>query len=115
MMMLLVMLVRVFVLLLMAVLVRVFVIVAMMMLMVVGMVVLMLRLLCPELFSRQLFLSGNDHVNFGCADAAPVHAGDFQMRIHAQSPNGALQELRRNSGVHQGAEKHVAADPGEAF
>src|SRR5215813_2661066 len=91
--------------------------VAMMMLasVIVPVTVLVLCLLLPEFFAWQLFLSGNDHVNFGRTDAAAVHTGDFQMRVDAQSLDGLLQQVRRNSGVHQRAQKHIAADPGEAF
>src|SRR5215813_10596206 len=85
------------------------------MMMSVAVTVLMLRLFLPKFFPWQLFLSGNDHINFGRADAATVHAGDFQARVYGESFDGLLQQLRRNSGVHQRAEKHVAADPGETF
>ena len=69
----------------------------------------------PELFSWQLFFAGGDHIEFGSADAAAVDAGDFQPGIHAQCFDGPGEDLRRNSGVQQGAQKHVAADPGKAF
>ena len=72
-------------------------------------------LLAPELFPRQLFLTGGDHVNLGRADAAAIDARDFQARIHAQRLHGAGEDLWRNSGIDQRAKKHIAADPGEAF
>ena len=73
------------------------------------------RFLRPEFLARQFFLSRGDHVNLGRADAAAVHAGNLQPGVHAQGLHRADKKFRRNSGVHQGAKKHVATDPGEAF
>jgi hypothetical protein len=69
----------------------------------------------PELFPRQLFFAGGNHIQLGGADAAAVDAGDFQPRVHAQGGNRPGKDLRRNSGVQQGAQKHIAADTGKAF
>jgi hypothetical protein len=73
------------------------------------------RLLRPKLLARQLLFSSGDHIHLGRANAAPVHAGDLEPRVHPESLDRLAEELRRNSGVDQRAEKHVAADPGEAF
>jgi hypothetical protein len=66
-------------------------------------------------FSRQLFFAGGDHIQLGRADAAAVHAGDFQPCVHAQGFDRPGKHFRRNSSIQQGAKKHVAADPGKAF
>src|SRR5882724_13390055 len=73
------------------------------------------RFLFPELFPRQLFFTGGDHIKLGGTDAAAVHAGNFQTRVHAQGGYGLGEDLRRNSGVKQGAQKHIAADTGKAL
>ena len=73
------------------------------------------RFLRPEFFPRQLLFAGSDHVELGCTDAAAVHARNLQARIHAQGFDGAGKDLRRNSGVQQGAQEHIAADSGKAF
>src|SRR5689334_14754165 len=73
------------------------------------------RFLFPELFARQLFFTGGDHVQLGSTDAAAVYAGYFQAGIHAQGLHCPGKELRGNSGVQQGAQKHIAADTGEAL
>ena len=87
-----------------------------MMLMAMLVFVLMRGLLfAPEFLAGEFFLPGNDHVNLGRADAAAVDAGDLQTRVHAQGLHCAREQLGRNSGVDQGAEKHVAADPGKTF
>src|SRR3954468_16226326 len=69
----------------------------------------------PELFPRQLFFSGGDHIEFCSADAAAVNAGNFQPSVHPQGLHRPGKDLGRNSGVQQGAKKHVAADPGKAL
>src|SRR5229473_396783 len=73
------------------------------------------RFLFPELFPRQLFFTGGDHIKLGGTDAASVNAGNFQTRVHAQGGYGLGEDLRRNSGVEQGAQKHIAADTGKAL
>jgi len=72
-------------------------------------------LLAPKLFPRKLFFTGHNDVNFGGADAATVYTGDLQARVYAQSFHGSTKQLRRNSGIDQRTEEHVAADSGEAF
>jgi hypothetical protein len=74
-----------------------------------------LRGLLPELLARQLFFAGGNNIDLDSADAAAVHARDFQTRIHAQSFHSLRQELGRYSGIDQRAKKHVAADPGKTF
>jgi hypothetical protein len=72
-------------------------------------------LLAPKLFPWELFFTGHNHVNFGGADAATVYTGDLQARVYAQSFHGLTKQLRRNSGIDQRTEEHVAADSGKAF
>src|SRR6185437_2099484 len=72
-------------------------------------------LLSPEFFSRQVLFPAVDDIHLGGADSAPVHAPDLKMRIQPKSINGPHKDLGRNSGVHQRAQKHIAADPGKAL
>src|SRR6185437_7680882 len=72
-------------------------------------------LLRPEFFSRQVLFPAVDDIHLGGADSAPVHAPDLKMRIQPKSINGPHKDLGRNSGVHQRAQKHIAADPGKAL
>jgi hypothetical protein len=81
--------------------------------------VMMLGLAClflaPKLFPWKLFFTRHNHVNFGGTDAATVYTGDLQARVYAQSLHGSTKQVRRNSGIDQRTEEHVAADSGEAF
>jgi hypothetical protein len=72
-------------------------------------------LLSPEFFSGQVFLSAGNHVHLGGANPTPVYPPDLQMRIQPQAIHGADKDLGRNPGIYQRAQKHVAADPGEAL
>jgi len=74
-----------------------------------------LRLLFPEFFPGQLFFTGGDHIQLGGADAAAVHPGNLQAGVDAQGRDRPGEYLRRNSGVQQGAQEHIAADSGKAF
>ena len=73
------------------------------------------RFFFPELFPRQLFFAGGDYIKLGGADAAAIDTRDFQPRVHAQGCNRPGEDLGRNSGVEQGAQKHIAADTGKAL
>src|SRR5215813_5796655 len=68
-------------------------------------------LLLPECFPGQLLFSGRNHVYLDGADAATLDARDFQSRVHAQGFDGAPQQVWRDSGIDQRAQKHVTTDP----
>jgi hypothetical protein len=82
------------------------------MMMLVGMLRL---LLAPEFFARKLLLAGDDNVHLGCADAATIDARNLQPGVHTEGFHSAREQLKRNSGVDQRTEKHIAADPGKAL
>src|SRR5437899_773289 len=69
----------------------------------------------PILLPRQVFFPININIHLGGRDPAAHHPRDFQPRAHLQSRNRLLQQSRRNSSIHQRAQKHVAADAGKTF
>src|ERR1019366_8820152 len=54
------------------------------------------------------------YVNLGSGDAAAVHLADSQGRANAECGGRLVKHLRRNAGVDECGEKHVACDSGEA-
>src|SRR5579871_2265917 len=62
--------------------------------------------------SRRITFALDDDVNFGGSNTTPVHARNFQLGAYIQRRNRLFQNFRRNSGIDQRAEKHVAADAG---
>ncbi len=72
-------------------------------------------LLRPEFLARHVFLAVDHHVEFGCRDAAAANARMLQIGSDVEPGDGLLEELERNSGIEQRAQKHVAADSGETF
>ena len=64
--------------------------------------------------ARSFGLAIHDDINFSRADATAVHARDFEGCTDVQSFNCSLKKRHRNSSINHSAEKHVAADPGEA-
>ena len=85
-----------------------------MMLMLVRMRVAVRCLVCPEFFSRQLFLAVNEDVDLGRRNSTAVHLRDFQPRSDVERGDGLIQQLQRHARIDQGAQKHVAAHAGEA-
>jgi hypothetical protein len=71
-------------------------------------------LLLEENLARQFLLPVDENIHFGRSDSAAIHSRNFQPRSDIQSCGSIFQELRRNSSVHQRAQKHVAADAGKA-
>ena len=65
--------------------------------------------------SRVLSLPVYQDVDFGGADPAPIYTSDLKRRAEVQCCNRLTKEFGRNSGIDQGAEKHVATDPGKAI
>jgi hypothetical protein len=55
------------------------------------------------------------HVHFCAADATPINGFDLQACAELERQGRLHQHRGWNTGVEQGAEEHVAGDPGEAF
>src|SRR5579864_6494536 len=62
-----------------------------------------------------IFFAVDDDVGLACADAAAVHAREFQACTEVQSSDCLLKNRLWNSSIHQSAKKHVAADAGKAI
>ena len=75
---------------------------------------LRLTLLLEENLARQFLFTVDEDIHLGRADAAARHPRDFQARSDVQRRNRIFEELGRHSGIHQGAQKHIAAHAGEA-
>ena len=71
-------------------------------------------LLLPENFTRQFLFTMNVDVQLGGRDPAAIHSRNLQPRSNFKRRDRVLEQLRWNSCIHQGAEKHVAADAGKA-
>src|SRR6185437_14929224 len=54
------------------------------------------------------------NIHLGGANAAAVHPGNLQPGAYPQRLDGLLQQLSGHTRVQQRAQKHVAADAGEA-
>jgi len=71
-------------------------------------------MLVEELFPGQIFLAVDNHIDLGCGDSVAVHATDIQRGSDVQAANRFQQQLRRDPGRDERAQKHVAADPRKA-
>jgi hypothetical protein len=72
-------------------------------------------ILVPEHFTRQLLFAMHQNINFGCSDAAAVHAGDFQTGSDVQCSYDVLEEFCWHSGIDQSPKEHVTTYPGETI
>src|SRR5258708_990013 len=75
----------------------------------------MRRLPLPIHLPRQILLPIHPNVHLNRRNPAAHHARNFQPRPHVQRRHSLLQQRSRNSGVHQRAQKHVAADARETL
>src|SRR6266852_1918185 len=73
-----------------------------------------LTLLRPEDFARQLLFAVGVDVQLGGRDPAAIHPRNLQASSDIQRRDRVLEQFRRHPGIHQGAQKHVAADAGKA-
>ena len=64
----------------------------------------------PIFLTRQVFLSVHPNIYLCRRDPTAHHPRYFQPRPHVQSRNSLLQQRRRDPGIHQRSQKHVAAD-----
>jgi hypothetical protein len=58
---------------------------------------------------------GREHIYFCARNAAPHDLARLKPRAHIQSFRRLLQEFQRHTGIHHGAQKHVAADAGKTI
>jgi len=72
-------------------------------------------LFCPEFFPRQILFSGDPNVHLGCRNSAADDPRNLQARTDTQRRDGCFQHLCWNSGIHESAKEHVAAQAGETF
>ena len=86
-----------------------------MLMLVVGMLSRPRILLFPVLLSRQILLAIHPNIHFSSRNSAAHHARYFQLSPNPKRRHGLFQEFRRNSGIHQRAQKHVAADAGKTL
>ena len=73
----------------------------------------MMLVLRPILIARLIFLPSNPHIRFRRRQAALGDLRNLQSRSQIQRGNRILEQLGRDSGIQQGAHKHVAADAAE--
>jgi len=71
-------------------------------------------MLVEELFPGQILLAVDNHIDLGRGDSVAVHATDIQRGSDVQAANRFQQQLRRDPGRDERAQKHVAADPRKA-
>src|SRR5438270_11393153 len=72
-------------------------------------------LLCPIFFPRKILLAVYPNVDFRSRDATSDNSRNFQACAYAQCRHGLFQHARRNSGVDERAQKHVAAHSRKTF
>src|SRR5215831_2174254 len=75
--------------------------------------VIMLILL-QENFPGKILFTLRIHINLCGRDSTAGDARDFEARADIEGSDCVLEQFRRHSGIHQGAEKHVAADARKA-
>ena len=69
----------------------------------------------PILFPRQILLAFHPNVDFGRRNPAARHPRNLELCSLSQPCRPLLQHFGRHSGIHQGAQKHIAANPGKAL
>ena len=84
--------------------------------MLMGMLAFMrISLPLPILLPRQILLPIHPNIHFRSRNPAAHNARNFQPRPHVQRRHSLLQQRSRNSGVHQRAQEHIAADAGKTL
>jgi hypothetical protein len=77
------------------------------------------RVIVVVLQTRFVFLITGKNIDLGCANAAALNARNFEPQVEiacaVQCRDCIVQELRRQAGIYQSGEQHVAADAGEAI
>src|SRR5260370_26063911 len=75
----------------------------------------MRRLPLPILLPRQILLPVDPNIHLRSRNPAAHHARSFQPTPHVQRRHSPLQQRSRNPGIHQRAQKHIAADAGKTL
>ena len=88
-----------------------------MLMMTVAMLMLIVssRLPFPILLPRQILLPVDVNIHLRGRNPAAYHTRNFQPRSDTECRHGFFQQPRRNSGIHQRAQKHVAAHAGKTL
>src|ERR1700722_3692164 len=90
----------------------------MLMLMVdVGMLMFMgvFRLSPSKLLPRQILLPIHPDVDLGSRNPAPHDPRNLELSFESERGDRLFQDARRNSGIHERAQKHVATHSGKTF
>jgi len=69
----------------------------------------------PVLFARKVFLAVDPDVDLGGRNPAADDLRNFQARAYVERRHGFFEDSRRNSGIDERAQKHVAAHAGKTF
>ena len=56
-----------------------------------------------------------DHIHLGPGNPTPHHLARLKTRAHIQPRRRLLQQFQRHTGIHHGAQKHVAANAGKTI
>jgi hypothetical protein len=75
--------------------------------------VMLVPMLLMENFARQIFFAVGVYIDFGRGNSAAQHPRNLQPRADVERGDCVFQKLWRHSGIHQRAQKHVAADAGK--
>jgi len=57
----------------------------------------------------------SDDIHFGCGNAAAGHFAGFEPRAYVERDGRLSERVKGGTGIHQRAQKHVAAYTGKAF
>src|SRR5271166_3360421 len=68
----------------------------------------------PELLAWQIFLPIDQHINLCGGNPRAVNPRPLQRNPQIERCHRSLEQFKRNSGVHQRAEEHIAADTGKS-
>jgi hypothetical protein len=71
--------------------------------------------LCPELFSWEVFLAVDPDIYFRGRDSAAHCPRNLQPSSYPERGDRLFQQPRRYSGIHERAQKHIAAHAGKAL
>ena len=74
-----------------------------------------MRMPCPVLFPRQIFFPIDVNIHLGSGNPAAHDAGNFQPRPNSERRHSFFEHGSRNSGIHQRAQKHIAAHAGKTL
>ena len=85
------------------------------MLMIVVMVIMFVAVIVRMAVHGFSKLAIDEHVYLDGADAAAVDGVNLKLSTDGEGRGGLPQQVRRDAGIEERAEQHVAADAGKAF